>query len=150
MYKILTCNCVRKCIAQLGINFSSSFWFENCNCSSDHKIFVTRCTWCLYNIVGFCRNYFASMTCCSCYQEEKDLVCKHSAKLQHDLNFNTIKICIRKEDIPKDFKIWQIDSYLEIILKTDPMFIYSPQKSHILISIDAVDWGDFFWDKETM
>ena len=61
-----------------------------------------------------------------------------------------MKICIRKEDVPKDFKIWEIDNYLQMILKADLIFFYSPQKIHILISIDAVDWGDFFRDKEMM
>ena len=149
MYKILTCNCARNRLAQLGINFSISFWFDNCNCGTDHKIFATRCTRYLYDVVGFGRNYFASVNC-SCYQEEKGLVCKHCAKLQHDPNFNTIKICIRKEDVPKDFKIWEIDNYLEMVLKAGLIFFYSPQKNCILISIDAVDWNDFFRDKETM
>ena len=87
---------------------------------------------------------------CSCYWKEKDLVCKHCAKFQHNLNFNLIKICIRKEDVPKDFKIWKIDKFLEMILWADPIFFYLPQKNCILISIDAVDWGNFSPDKETM
>ena len=134
MYNILTCNCVRNFLAQLGTN---------------HRIFATRCTRCPYNVVGFRRNYFASLAC-SCYRAEKDLVCKHCAKLQHDLNFDTIKTCIRKEDVTKDFKIWEIDNYLEMVLKTDLIFFCSPQKNRILTSIDAVAWSDFVGDKETM
>ena len=121
MYKILTRNCVRNRLAQLGINCSSSFWFENCNCRTDHRIFETRCTRCPYNLVGFGRNYFACVTG-SCYREEKGLVCKTCAKFQPDLNVSTIKICIRKEDVPKDYKVWEIDKYLEMVLKADLIF----------------------------
>ena len=52
--------------------------------------------------------------------------------------------------MPKDFKIWKIDKFLEMILWADPIFFYLPQKNCILISIDAVDWGNFSPDKETM
>ena len=35
-------------------------------------------------------------------------------------------------------------------LKVDQFFFYVKEKNRINISIDAIDWGDFFDNKETM
>ena len=61
MYKFVTCNCKRYRLDQLEINYTYSFSFEECHCQTDHKIFVVRCKIHPYNLVGFARNYFASI-----------------------------------------------------------------------------------------
>lgn len=44
----------------------------------------------------------------------------------------------------------KIDEYLEMCLKTYPIFFYSKTDDLIQMSIDKPDWGDFLVNKETM
>lgn len=57
---------------------------------------------------------------------------------------------MRIADLPKEFEIIKINKYLEKYLKADPIFYYSKEENRINLSIDWLDWGDFFHDKETM
>ena len=53
MYKIVTCNCKRYRLDQLDINYTYSFLFNDCGCSTDHKVFAVEYKICPYNLVGF-------------------------------------------------------------------------------------------------
>ena len=61
-----------------------------------------------------------------------------------------MKVCLSERDVPKEFKLLEIDKYLKIFLKADPIFFYSKEDNSINISIDVIGWGDFFGNKETM
>ena len=61
-----------------------------------------------------------------------------------------MKVCLSERDVPKEFKLLEIDKYLKIFLKADPIFLYSKENNSINISIDVIGWGDFFGNKETM
>ena len=61
-----------------------------------------------------------------------------------------MKVCLSERDVPKEFKLLEIDKYLKIFLKADPIFFYSKENNSINISIDVIGWGDFFGNKETM
>ena len=63
---------------------------------------------CFYNLVSFARNYFASAVC-YCYQTDKNLVCRHCKQLFYDLNFDTMKICIREKDLMKEIELMETD-----------------------------------------
>ena len=149
MYKILTCNCNRILLDRVNASYTYSFYFDDCHCNVSHKTFATRCGQCLYNVVGFGRNYFSSMVS-NCRTIEKILVWGHCSRLLHDINYNTLKICISEKNLPKEMKLIEIDKYLEMCLKTDPIFFYSERNNKINISIDALDWDEFFYNKETM
>ena len=45
-------------------------------------------------------------------------------------------------------KLIEIDKYLEIFLKTDPILFF--ELKEVNISVDVVDWGEFFYSKETV
>ena len=47
-------------------------------------------------------------------------------------------------------KLIEIDKYLEMCLKADPTFFYCEETNKIDISIDGLDWDEFFYNKETM
>ena len=70
--------------------------------------------------------------------------------MRNALNFDTIKLCLKKADLPREFKLVAIDKYFEKHLRADPIFYYSKEDNEIKLSIDSLDWGDFFHDKETM
>ena len=61
-----------------------------------------------------------------------------------------MKVCLSERDVPKEFKLLEIDKYLKIFLKADPIFFYSKENNSINIFIDVIGWGDFFGNKETM
>ena len=44
----------------------------------------------------------------------------------------------------------KINHYLEKVLKGSPIFYFSKEKNRVLISIDSLDCGNFFVNKETM
>ena len=94
MYKIVTCNCKRYRLAQLDINHTYSFLFDDCLCFTDHEVVVVKCKIYPYNLVGFARNYFASVSC-SCVKLDKDTACHHCINLRSSLNSETIKICLK-------------------------------------------------------
>ena len=89
------CNCKRYRLDQLKINYTYSFFFEDCHCQTDYKMFVVRCKICPYNLVGFGRNYFASISY-SYVKSSKDTVCNHCLNLRKCLNVETIKIYFKK------------------------------------------------------
>ena len=37
------------------------FYFDECFCNTDHETFPIKCEKCVYNVVGFARNYFSSV-----------------------------------------------------------------------------------------
>ena len=78
------------------------------------------------------------------------MACCHCRRLRYALNTDTIKICLKNEDVLKEFKLVETNKYLEKHLRADPSFYYSKEENEIKLSIDSLDWGDFFNDKETM
>ena len=70
---------------------------------------------------------------------DRTLVCRHCKQRLYDLNFNTLKVCLSERDVSKEFKLLEIDKYLETYLRTDPNFIYLREKNRTNFSIDAVD-----------
>ena len=100
MYKILMCNCKRARLDQLNVDSKYAFSSDDCLCNTKHKLFAVKSTNCLFNVVGFARNYFATVIC-SCYQTDKTLICRHCKKLVRPLNFSTLKVCIKEKDLPK-------------------------------------------------
>ena len=56
-----------------------------------------------------------------------------------------MKICVAKNDLPKEMKLMEINKYLEICLKPDPTLLYCEETNKIKISIDGLDWGEFFY-----
>ena len=50
----------------------------------------------------------------------------------------------------EESKFIKINYYLETILNGSPIFYFSKEKNRVLISIDSLDWGNFFKNKETM
>ena len=57
--------------------------------------------------------------------------------LRYSLNNNTTKVCLKKKNLPKEFKLIKLDSYLQKYVKADP-------------TIDLPNWGNLFRGKETM
>ena len=117
------CSCNRFCLNQLNINYTYSYLFDDCNCSKDHKVFAIVCKICLYNFSGIARNYF-SYICCSCVHLNKNMVCCHCKRLRNALNSDTIKLRLKKEDLPSEFKLVEINKCLEKYLKADPIFYF--------------------------
>ena len=112
-------------------------------------MFVVRCQMCLYNLVGFMMNYFSSI-CCGCVFLNKNVVCVYCKRLKDSLNSNTTNVCLKKEDVPREFKLIKINKYLEKHLRADQIFYYSKEENQIKLSMESLDWGGFFHDKETM
>ena len=131
------CSCNRFRLNQLNINHTYSYLFDNCNCSEDHKMFAIVSQICLYNLFGFARNYFSSI-CCSCVHLKKNMVCCHCKRLRNALNSDTIKLFLKKEDLPSEFKLIEINKYLEKYLKADPIFYYSKEENEIKLSTDSL------------
>ena len=141
-------------VRKKNISFTQSFSFDDCACRfADHEIFVTRCEYCLKNVIGFSRNYFTSVQC-SCVETDKDEVCKHCKQLAHSINFSVMKLCVNSRDVKKEFmeemNFMKIKHYLEKFLKGSLIFYFSKEKNRVLISIDSLDCGNFFVNKETM
>ena len=107
MYKILMCSYNRCRLDWLNINNTYSYVFDDCNCSENHKIFTIKCVICLRNLTGFGRDYFSSI-CCTCVNWNKNLACCYCKRLRYALNTDTIKICLKKEDLPRKFKLVEI------------------------------------------
>ena len=95
---------------RLDVKCTYSFLCDNCRCDKKHEVFTTRCALCLYSLVGFGRNYFV----CSCCHIAKKLLCGNCSSTGINLNFNTMKICVAKNDLPKEMKLMEINKYLEI------------------------------------
>lgn len=149
MYKIETCNCERYRLNQLEINYTYSFFFEDCHCPTGHEMFVFRCKISPYNLLSFARNHFASISC-SCVKSNKDTVYYHCVNLSNSLNVETIKMCLKKEDLPGNSELININKYLGKCVRADPIFYYSMEQNKIYFSLDSLDWGYFFHGEETM
>ena len=140
MFKILTRNCNRHHLDQLEVPFTYSFTLDDCRCSSDHKIFLLRCkqNCSPYNLTDFVRNCF-SPVCCSCPDIDKDVICIHYRRLRYSLNNDTIKVCLRKENILKEFKLIKIHNYLEKFINADPHFFFTEEDNEIKATLDSPD-----------
>ena len=124
-----------KDIAQLDINYTYSFLFNDYRCFMDYEVVVVRCKLCPYNLIGFARNYFSSISC-SCTKSHRFTACHHCVNLRSSLNLETIKICMKKEDSLNEFVLIGVNKYLERYIKADPIFLYSKEESKINFSID--------------
>ena len=64
-----------------------------------------------------------------------------------------MKHCVNFRDVKKEFmeemNFMKINHYLEKFLKGSLIFYFSKEKHRVLISIDLLDWGNFFINKET-
>ena len=143
MYKIVTCNCKRYCLNQLEINDTYSFFFNDYRCFMDHEVVIVRCKLCPYNLVGFARNYFLSISC-SCAKSHRFTACHHCVNLRSSLNSETIKIFIKKEDLPDEFVLTGINKYLERYITGDPIFPNQRKKAKLtflLISLIGVNFS---------
>ena len=120
------CTCNRYHLDQLNINCNYSYAFDNCNCSEDHEIFAVRCEICPYNLVSFARNYFSSIGC-SCLHVNKNIACVHCKRLRNALNFDTLNLFLKKEDLPREFKLVEIDKHFGKHIRADPIFYYSKE-----------------------
>ena len=151
MFKILMCNCNRCRLDQLEVPDTYSFTFDNCRCSSDHEIFALICeqNCSAYNLTNFARTYFSSV-CCSSPDIDKDAICIHRRRLRYSLNNDTIKVCLRKEIIPKEFKLLERYNYLQKYINTGPHFFFLEEDNEMKATLDSSDWGNFFRGKETM
>ena len=63
------------------------------------------------NYAGFARNYFLSISY-SCTKSQRFTACHHCVNLRSSLNSETIKICIKKEDLPDEFVSIEINRYI--------------------------------------
>ena len=55
-----------------------------------------------------------------------------------------------EKDVSKGIKLIEINKYIVMCLKADPIFFYSDEVNRSNILIYAVEWGEFFHSKETM
>ena len=58
---------------------------------------------------------------------------------QKCINSNTTKVCFKKEDVPKEFKLIEINKYLEKHLRADSIFCYSKEEDQIKLPKDSLD-----------
>ena len=56
------CDCNRLKLYEQGTEHESSLYFDGCLCQPDHEVFEIKCEDCRYNVYGFARNYFTSVT----------------------------------------------------------------------------------------
>ena len=87
---------------------------------------------------GFAGNYFSSI-CHNCRVLNKDMICIHCKRLRFALNCETMKVCLRNKDLPKEFKLLEIEKFLEKYLKADPIFYFSKEENEIKLSIVSLD-----------
>ena len=151
MFKILMWNCNKYRLDQLDVQYTYSFMFDDCNCSSDHEFFPVECKQICrpYNLTGFAGNYFFSI-CCSSPDIDKNWICFPCKRLIYSLNNDTIKVCLTKENLPKEFKLMKLDNYLWKCINADPHFFFSREDNEIKTAVDWPDWGNFFRGRETM
>ena len=50
----------------------------------------------------------------------------------------------KKEDLPREFKLIEINKYLKKHLRADPIFYYSKEENHIKLSITLLIGAGFF------
>ena len=80
----------------------------------------------------------------------KNVACVHCKRLRDALNCDTIKLCLKKEDLPGEFELVEIKKYLEKYLRTDPILYHSKEENQVKLSIGSLDVGRFFLNKETL
>ena len=61
-----------------------------------------------------------------------------------------MKIYVAKKYLLKEMKLVEIDKYLRPCLSANLIFSYCEETNKINISIDCLDWDEFFYNKETM
>ena len=71
----------------------------------------------------------------------KDTIFIHSKGLRYSLNNDTTKVCLKKEQLPEEFKLIKIDNYLQKYIGEDPHFFFSKEDNEIKATMD---WGNFF------
>ena len=123
--------------------------FDDCGCETEHRIVATVCSIHKLNLIGFARNYFASVTC-SCRNLDRNEICKHCKCLQEALNTKVRKICLEKENLPKDFKYFDVHKCLEWKVPGDPIFYFNHIDNNIQLRLDSIDWPGFFIGRKTM
>ena len=144
MFKILMCDCNRLKLSERNIQYNLSLFFYDCSCKAEHEIFAIKCENCSYNIIGFARNCFASITC-SCKHIGRNLIYSHCRRLVYSINRC---FCLKPQDVPKGIHLMEIDKYLKIHLKSDLFFHYSKEENKILVTIDSPELGDFFEQRD--
>ena len=50
----------------------------------------------------------------------------------------------KKEDLPREFKLIEINKYVKKNLRADPIFYYSKEENHIKLSITLLIGAFFF------
>ena len=116
MFKILMCNCNRYRLNQLEVPYTYPFIFDDFKCLSEHEFFALKCE-------RNCRPYFSSI-CCRCPDEDKDRILEHCKRLSYSLNNDTIKVFLKKEDLPKELILIKLDSYLQKYINADRHFFF--------------------------
>ena len=147
MFKILMCDDNRLKLSERNIQYESSLFFYDCLCKAEQKILAIKCENCRYNVIGFARNYFATITC-SCKHIVRNLICSHCRWLTYSLNRCARRTCLKPQDVSKNFHLMETDKYLKMHLKPDLFFHYSKEENKILVTIDSPECGDFFLNKE--
>ena len=142
------CYCKRYQLDQLDVPYTYSFVFYDCKCSPKQKFFALECkqNCCPYNLAGFAGNYFFSI-CCSCPDIDKDQICVHCRRLTYSLNNDTIKVCLKKENLPREFKLIKLDNYLRKNINADPHFFFCKEDNEIKATLDSPDCINFFKEK---
>ena len=69
----------------------------------------------------------------------KNLAWSHCRRLRYELNTDTIKVCLKKEDVLKEIKLIEINKYLEKHLRANAIFYYSKEENEIKLSIGSLD-----------
>ena len=145
----MTCDCKISKLEEKRIHISYTANSFDCLCETEHEVISTIYPPHKLNLVSFLRKYFKSRNC-SCVFINKGEICKHCQYLKNSMNFFVPKICVEKKLLPKDFKVEKINQYLIKRLPADPVFWFSKEINMVNASIDSIDWGDFFIDKETI
>lgn len=102
------CDCNRLKLHEQSIEHESSLYFDDCLWQTDNEIFAIKCEDCSYTVLSFARNCFTSVTG-GCTYINKNVACSFCRQLISSLNLCVSKICLKPEDVHKDFKLEKID-----------------------------------------
>ena len=73
-------------------------------------------------------------------------MCVNCKRSRYSLNNDTIKVCLKKNNLPEEFELMKIDNYLQKYINADPHFFFSKVINEIKATIDSPDWGkSFLW-----
>ena len=97
--------------------------FGDCKRPFEHTVVATICLLHKLKLIGFARNYFASVTCSS-KKIERNEICKHCKALEAALDTKFRKVCVKEEDLAKDFKYYHFHKYSELKVPCDPIFYF--------------------------